>query len=45
MLSAFRYLSGTIWTAYQADPFNTVRTQIVNGADFTNNIQPTGGDL
>jgi hypothetical protein len=45
ILSAFRYMSGTTWTAHQADGWNTVRTQIANGANFTNNVQLTGGDL
>jgi hypothetical protein len=42
VLSAFRYLSGTAWTAHQANGWNTVRTQIANGANFTNNVQLTG---
>lgn len=45
IVSAFRYLSGTTWTAYQANGWNTVRTQIANRANFTNAIQTTGGDL
>jgi hypothetical protein len=44
-LSAIRYLSGIMWTAEQANPFGTVRTQITNGVDFTNAIQTTAGDL
>ena len=42
VLSAFRYLSGTTWTAYQADRWNNVRSQIANGADFTNFIDTAG---
>jgi hypothetical protein len=45
VLSVFRYMSGTTWTAHQANGYNTVRTQIVNGANFTNAVQLTGGDL
>lgn len=45
ILSAFRFVSGVPWTAYQANGYNTVRTKIANGANFTNNIQTTGGDL
>jgi hypothetical protein len=45
ILSAFRYISGQTWTAHQADGYNTVRTRIANGLDFTNNVQLTGGDL
>ncbi|MBP9779159.1 hypothetical protein KBD33_00880 [Candidatus Gracilibacteria bacterium] len=44
-MSAIRYLSGVMWTAQQANGYNTVRTQINNGADFTNAIQTTVGDL
>jgi hypothetical protein len=44
-MSAIRYLSGIMWTAQQANAYNTVRTQITNGADFTNAIQTTTGDL
>lgn len=44
-MSAIRYLSGLMWTAQQANGWNTVRTQITNGADFTNAIQTTNGDL
>jgi hypothetical protein len=45
VLSGFRYVSGSLWTAYQANGYNTVRTQIANGADFTNAIQGTAWDL
>jgi len=45
VLSAFRYISGLDWTAHQANGYNTVRTQIANGANFTNDVQTTGGDL
>jgi hypothetical protein len=44
-LSAIRYLSGIMWTAQQANGYNTVRTRINNGADFTNAIQTTPWDL
>jgi hypothetical protein len=44
-MSAIRYLSGALWTAQEADGWNTVRTRITNGTDFTNNIQTTPGDL
>lgn len=42
VISAFRYIDGPVWTGYQANGYNTVRTQIANGADFTNAIQTTG---
>lgn len=45
VISAFRYLSGSVWSGYQANAFGTVRNQIVNGANFTNTIQATNGDL
>jgi hypothetical protein len=45
IISAFRYVSGPVWTGYQANGWNTVRTQIANGADFTNAVQTTGWDL
>lgn len=45
VLSAFRYVSGTPWTAYEADAYGTVRGNIVSGTDFNNTIQATGGDL
>ena len=44
-MSAIRYLSGFMWTAQQANGWNTVRTQITNGVDFTDAIQTTPGDL
>lgn len=44
-LSAIRYLSWLLWTAEQANGWNTVRTQITNGVDFTNAIQTTAWDL
>lgn len=34
-----------MWTAQQADGYNNVRTRITNGANFTNAIQTTPGDL
>lgn len=43
--SAIRYISGLPWTAEQANGWNTVRTQITGGANFTNAIQTTSGDL
>jgi hypothetical protein len=45
IVSAFRYVSGPAWSGYQANAWNTVRAQIANGANFTNAIQATGGDL
>lgn len=45
VLSAFRYVSGPAWTAYEADAYGTVRANIVSGTDFNNTIQATGGDL
>lgn len=44
-LSAIRYLSGRTWTAYQANGWWTVRDQITNGVNFTNNIQNFWWDL
>ena len=45
IVSAFRYINGPAWSGYQANWWNTVRTQIQNGANFTNTVQNTGGDL
>lgn len=42
IISAFRYIDGPAWTAYQANGYNTVRTRIANGVDFTNAVQTTG---
>lgn len=45
IVSAFRYLSGAVWTGYEADPFGTLQTNITNGANFNNVIQSGTGDL
>lgn len=45
VLSAFRYISGTPWTAHQANWYFTVRSAIAGGTNFSNVIQTTGGDL
>lgn len=45
IVSAFRYLSGAVWTGYEADPTGTVQTNITNGANFNNVIQSGTGDL
>lgn len=45
VLSAFRYLSGTMWTAKEADPYGTVRGNIAAWNNFNNVIQSTGWDL
>ncbi len=44
-VSAFRYLSGAVWTGYEADPFGTIQTNITNGANLSNVIQSGTGDL
>ena len=36
VLSAFRYLSGAIWTGYQAGPYLTVANVITTGIDYPN---------
>ena len=38
VLSAFRYMSGQAWTAYEAWQYNTVRGKIVAGTNFANTI-------
>lgn len=45
VLSAFRYLSGALWTSYEAGPYATVASRISGGTDFANTIQNTSGDL
>lgn len=44
-VSAFRYLSGAVWTGYEADPFGTLQSNITSGANFSNVIQSGTGDL
>ena len=36
VLSAFRYLSGAVWTGYQAGPYATVANVITTGVDYPN---------
>lgn len=45
IVSAFRYLSGAVWTGYEADPFGTLQSNITSGANFSNVIQSGMGDL
>lgn len=45
VLSAYRYLSGATWTAYEAGPYATVASRITGGTDFANTIQATPADL
>lgn len=45
IISAYRYLSGAAWTAYEVGPYATVASRITTGTDFANTVQLTAGDL
>ena len=42
VLSAFRYLSGSMWTAYEAGAYATVAGRITGGTDFANTYVSSG---
>jgi hypothetical protein len=41
VLSAYRYMSGTLWTGYEAWAWNNITTRINGGTDFNNTISTT----
>ncbi len=45
VISAYRYISGPVWTGYEVGPYATVAGRITGGTDFVNTIQGTAGDL
>lgn len=41
VLSAFRHMSGALWTGYEAGAWGNITTRINGGTDFNNTISTT----